>query len=587
MDRIKKILRINIILWVLILSAIITKGQGLNIKTGATMVNKGNLILKGDWINEGTFADTSAMVIFSGTTQTIGGTSASAFNNLTISSGSTTSIISAGQTLDRILLCNGTLNGGGFLTLKSTAKRTALINGTGTGQVPGNVTMQRYLPSGFGYKYFSSPFQASTVSEFGDDMNLAAPFTPFYRYDENRIIGGTPASGWVSYKTTTNLLNPLAGYAVNFGSDPAAKTVDVTGVVNNGNLSFTLYNNNNPYTTGYNLIGNPYPSPIDWDAISGWTKTSIDNALYYFKASTTDQYGGTYSTYIGGVSSDGLATSIIPSMQGFFVHVSTGSYPVTGTLTLDNRVRVTDMTHAFMKKSDEDNSIPLLRLAAKFDDDPASVDPMVIYFDEKAEEEFDSNFDALKLMNTDLKVPNLYAISADGKKLSINALPFYYDTPCTVPLGIKTNKAGNIVFKISFIDDELKRTGIYLNDKLTGTNQNLLTDKEYRLYLDAGEYTDRFSLFMTSIPTEIPEVVPENEPLNILNFQGILKAEINLSNGEEGTLIISNLAGQILFITKVHDSGYFEFNPIIRTGLYIVTLTSGNKRISKKITFQK
>ena len=49
------------------------------------------------------------------------------------------------------------------------------------------------------------------------------------------------------------------------------------------------------YTKGFNLVGNPYPSAIDWDAASGWTKTNIDNAVYYFKASATDQYGGTYS----------------------------------------------------------------------------------------------------------------------------------------------------------------------------------------------------------------------------------------------------------------------------------------------------
>ena len=100
-------------------------------------MNKGNLVLKGDWINDGIFSDTSATVIFSGTTQTIGGTVPSAFNNLTISSGSSTTVISPGQTLSRILLCNGTLDGGGFLTLLSTAIRTALIDGSGTGQVTG------------------------------------------------------------------------------------------------------------------------------------------------------------------------------------------------------------------------------------------------------------------------------------------------------------------------------------------------------------------------------------------------------------------------------------------------------------------
>ena len=159
------------------------------------------------------------------------------------------------------------------------------------------------------------------------------------------------------------------------------------------------------------MSGNPYPSPIDWDAASGWTKTNIDNALYYFRASTTDEYGGTYSTYINGISSDGLATAIIPSMQGFFIHVSDGSYPVTGTLGLNNSVRVTDLTHPFVK-SEEKSSIPLIRLGATFADDTASTDPMVIYFDEKAQTGFDTYLDARKLMNTDYNVPNLYAFGS-------------------------------------------------------------------------------------------------------------------------------------------------------------------------------
>ena len=104
----------------------------------------------------------------------------------------------------------------------------------------------------------------------------------------------------------------------------------MTGVVNNGNFSVTLYNHDNLYTKGFNLVGNPYPSPIDWNA-AGWTKTNIDNALYFFKASTTDQYGGTYSSWIGGISNDGSANmNIIPSMQGFFIHVTDGAFPVTG-----------------------------------------------------------------------------------------------------------------------------------------------------------------------------------------------------------------------------------------------------------------
>jgi hypothetical protein len=70
-------------------------------------------------------------------------------------------------TVSRILLCNGLLETNGKITLLSGGDGTALIDGAGIGTISGNVTMQRYLPTGFGYMYFSSPFTTAKVSELG------------------------------------------------------------------------------------------------------------------------------------------------------------------------------------------------------------------------------------------------------------------------------------------------------------------------------------------------------------------------------------------------------------------------------------
>ena len=82
--------------------------------------------------------------------------------------------------------------------------------------------MQRYLPSGFGYKYLSSPFQAATVNELADDINLAASFPNLYAYDEDNHRDSSGVSiyttGWSKYVTTTNQLAPMKGYAANFGN---------------------------------------------------------------------------------------------------------------------------------------------------------------------------------------------------------------------------------------------------------------------------------------------------------------------------------------------------------------------------------
>ncbi len=551
--------------------------QGLIISSGTILVSQGgNIILTGNTANNGSFINNNNTIYFSGSAQLLSGTTPVVFNNLTIGSGSTSTISTAGQLLTGILLCNGTLNANGNITLLSTSSQTALVDGSGAGQVNGNVTMQRYLASGFGYKYFSSPFQAATVSEFSDNMKLADPFPAFYRYDESRTT-----SGWVTYIDSLAVLNPMEGYAVNFGSADPPLIFDVTGVVNNGSMSTTLFNHNNAYSKGFNLVGNPYPSPVDWDALSGWTKINIDDALYYFEASSADQYGGNYVTYSNGVSSNGLATNLIPSMQGFFVHVTDGTWPVTGTLATDNNVRVTDLTHPFIKS--DLNSRSLIRLSAEFSDDTLSVDPVVIYFDEKATDKFDGQLDALKLMNTDMMVTNLYTIGSDGRRLSISALPIISDTLYTVPLGLTIYRDGNVIFKIRTLEGDIADMEISISDIVAKTEQDLLSDKDYRLDLTYGKYENRFFLNFRNMGTGVREYTGSSDLFGIYCSHGVLLLDINSLPGENGTLVICDLTGKVLSVNKFYEPGHYEFNPGIKNGIYVASFFSGTRKCSKKV----
>lgn len=540
----------------------------------------------------GTITTNATTSIFFGTAGNTGGaaftipsgtfTSVPTINNFTINRTNSLTLGNQMISVHGILLCNGPLNTAGNLTLLSDASATALIDGSGTGQVTGDVTMQRYLPVGFGYKYFSSPFQAATVSEFGDDMDLTFWFPTFYEYDESRT-----SSGWVDYSDPAGVLEPMHGYAVNFGNVSAPNTVDVTGEVNNGSLSLTLCNNNNTYTQGLNLVGNPYPSAIDWDAAAGWTKTNIDDAVYYFKASATDEYGGTYSSYINGISSDGIVSNIIPSMQGFFVHVSDGTYPVTGTLGMNNSVRVNDMTREFSKsaavKGGDTKSVPLIRLATAFEDDTTSTDPMVIYLHDQATESFDSDFDALKLLNTDFMVPNLYATVAGDKKLSINALPSEIEMPLNIPLGLKTNRNGTIKFSLLDIDNYFSNLSLSLYDNLTNERQGLNNDSLYTVTLESGEYHNRFFLEIRNVNTDIHEPSSDNVIFDIYASNNLLKTNIYAVPGNEGILSVFNLTGQVVFKQIIRQPGYYEFSAPALSGIYIINYTSGARTGSRKI----
>lgn len=584
----KKHIRVSVIgpvlrlLVLFLLLPSLSSGQDLRISSGTSLFGSGgDIVVGGNIVNNGSFINRANVVIFAGTIQSLGGAAPAVFENMRIRAGSTTTINTLGQTLSGILKSDGNLIAGGNITLLSVPGRTALIDGSGTGQVTGDLIMQRYLPIAFGYKYFSSPFQGSTVSEFGDDMNLLASFPSFYRYDESRVT-----AGWVNYTNPVNILNPMEGYAVNFGNVLASGTVDIKGTVNNGPLSVTLYNHNNTYTTGFNLVGNPYPSPFDWNAASGWTKNNIDNAIYFFKSGSTDEYVGTYSTYIDGVSSDGEASNIIPSMQGFFIHVSDGTYPVTGTLGMNNAVRVTDQVHPFIK-SGANSDRSLVRLEAGYSDDAASFDPLVIYFEDKATFNFEGQFDALKMFNTDYNVTNFYSFGADGSKLSINALPLQTDTIGMVRLGINIPRDGEIIFRIKLIQGELSGNTVIIYDSISDTRINLFPDKDYRVKLVEGGYTDRFYLDFNEFAITSAVSPEDQDLLKIYSARGSIVAEVNTPVQNYATLRICNLLGQTLFLRRIYESGHHEFRPSLDEGIYLVKFTNENSTSSKKIFFRK
>ena len=550
------------------------------ISSGTSMTaTGGEIVFFTDLTNNGSFSNTGNRVSFNGTNHVLDGISPAEFHNLTIENGNTVTVSSQNNSVDGILLCNGTLYPGGNIILRSTASGTALIDGEGTGQVSGNIKMERYLPDGFGYRYISSPFQSTQAGAFEDDTDLTTGLPLIYRYDESRS-----SSGWVYFSNPTALLNPFQGYAVNLGVQGVPVTIRLTGIPGNGSCSVTLYNHNNPVTKGFSLAGNPYPSPIDWDSPSGWSRTNIDDAVYYFNPSSTDQYGGTYSTYMDGVSSNGTATNIIPSMQGFFVHVSDGAWPVEGSMTINNDARLTDQTHPFAKSGYKEER-SLIRIAAMYSDNEKSSDPFVIYYNDKATANFDGQADALKFFNTDPAIPNFYVFGNDNRGLSINGLPNNGDTLCSLRLGLKTEKDGEIIIKAKDISGIYSNMIINLSDNETGINTDLTGNNEYKVRLPRGDYQNRFFLNFSQVVTDVPETLPYDNLFKAWSSKGILMTDIDPDEKFPAMLKIYDLRGQLMHAEKVTDGGYHEYAPGLNKGIYIVTFESGTRRVPRKIYF--
>jgi hypothetical protein len=551
--------------------------QTLTLTSGTLNIGANTLTINGVInVTTGTLAggnSTNVIIGGSGSSTTL---PAISLNNLTLNRTNGISLGGAVAISGTLTLSSGTLTTGGNLTLISTAAQTALIDGSGTGQVSGNVTLQRYIASAFGYKYISSPFQSATVGQFSPYVNLSASFPAFYRNDETQ-----QSNGWISYTNSSNPLTPTLGYAANLGTSKSIMTISLTGAVNTGTMTApALYNHNNPYTLGFNLVGNPYPSPVDWNASSGWTRTNIDNAIYYFNTSDTNQYYGTYSSYINGVSSDGIANNIIPALQGFFIHVSDGTYPVTGTLVLNNAVRINNLNPVYHKSADVIPK-PMIRLTAGFTDISARQDAVVVYFEDSATLAFDKEFDALKMMNTDDLVPNIFAFSSDEYPLSISAIPASGDSLTSIPLGFSSEHDGMVSLKAGGAGQIPATTFIYLEDREAGVYHDLRINPEYKVFLSSGSYNNRFALIFS-----LKDLRNSTIPIGgVCMYSSGGKLYVNLDPGFEngGELTLYDMLGQTLLQANIKGRGLHEIDPNAETGIYIASFNTNAGTQSKKV----
>ncbi len=482
-------------------------------------------------------------------------------------------------------ITQGDFDAGDDLTLISNATQTALIDGTGSGEVIGNIKMQRYISPAIGYKYFSSPFINSKVGDFSSFVDLTSSFPNFYRYDENRKDSqNRDATGWEAYTASNASLNTMEGYAINFGTAGAAVNVELTGTVNNGNYSVNLINHNGTYTKGFHLMGNPYPSPIDWNSGNGWTRNNIDDAIYFFRAN--DEYTGTYSSYVNGISSsDGKSSNIIPSMQGFFVHVSdpaNGIYPSSGSFGMTNEVRVNDFSQEFIKTSSSEAG--LIRLAASFKD-IYEKDGMVLYFDPASSENFEKDKDALKLLNTNMNVPNIYLL-ADERKLSINAIPYSENKERKLyPLGLKTERAGIIQIHLQEIKNLSENLKVYLIDKQKNKFVNL-REGAYQFQSEIAEYDSRFFLSFSPVVINEPGNV-FSEPFSAIDRNHSIDIRMNLEHHEKGILQVNTINGQLIEVVDVQSGEDIKIEGIKSSGVYLVSFISDKRKFTKKVVIRR
>jgi hypothetical protein len=559
-----------------------------NVSNQTSGVNSGVIFNEGDLIVSGNLTNTSTsnieglgIIELAGSSGTVSGTTETDYvtvsGNYSISAG-------AGNMLRvrKILktMSGGNLNANGNLTLISNATNTAFIDDfTSGGTVSGNVNVQRYVTGGSGYRYLSSPINPSAnlnVTDFGSFVTGAngfeyilspdpSPFPTCWIYDET-FPHENGQVGWISATNASNLLERGRGYAVILSGN---NTVTLTGPVNTGSFSGIDVSNTlspNPSIDGQNLIGNPYPSPILWTELwnlnngTGPTDAALNGIMYRWISS------GTYTGQYGQINSDGVTvngmTNEIALGQAFMVKRNILG---AGPIVYNNNIRTADADNPTFY--DAPVFADLLRIKLVKGN---SADETVIYFTENANDDYDADRDALKSLDQQSTLSNIYSLNSSNE-LAINAMGKFEHNQI-IPLEVRAGSNGIHNIEIAGLSSFDPTALIILEDKTTNQMIDLRNQDNYAVTLNVGTHTGRFYLHFTA-------------PLTIETFEEtchLNDGKIAIKNPSNGSwsATLKNSDGLTIFSEEVLSTEYLFTN--LSSGNYTVDLVHESGYLAQK-----
>jgi hypothetical protein len=422
-------------------------------------------------------------------------------------------------------------------------------------------TVERYISgNSLAWHQLSSPVdEQDIVSEFHESGDAL-------------FVWHEPAQVWVSVSNTTvwptwnvanggDVFTPGKGYLVAYEYTPEKSnpTKVFTGDLNQGGFEVDIFKQAHPDDafTGFNLVGNPYPSAIDWDAPLGWDRSNLVTDEGYAYWVWNDDGSGNYGVYItGGTGTNGVSRYIAP-MQGFWVEAN-----ATGTLGFDNQVR----THAGQMWLKDDPADVLLLYGFKRMPIP-TVMSLHSYFGK----ETDSG-GAAKMFSMLPDAPGLYTPKHD-KNYSISFLTTT-DEHSSVPVAFKPGVEA--LYTLS-----LKVHGnfnhILLEDRKTGFFHNLSNFPEYNFSATPGDDAHRFVLHFKVLG--VNEMV--DDKFHCFYHAGQLFVFNPYKHGMQIRLIDMN--GRLIREQSLNQQGMHKFGLGLPQGVYLVQMISETRTTTGKI----
>lgn len=468
----------------------------------------------------GTFNANSGTIIFNGSAgQSIDGNGADFFN---IDVNKTAGLLTLTSNVDlvgRLTVTSATtVNSNGFLTVISTSDAASGNGSIGRiatgGSVSGNVIVQRFMSDeGVINRYVAFPMSNIPVSQLQDDYSVTGTFTGtsfpcagctlngnsirFY----NETAPGDFSLGYSGFPSNSNTetFTPGRGYlAYMWEASPSFPKVvnqDITGVIVQGDFSYSaaiLSFTSSPAGInhdGWNLLGNPYPSSIQWEDLTdlpgGWTTTTnIDPTVFV----TDNGAGGVFRSYNRVTNVGDLTNGVIAAGQSFWLKANAASPAITITESAK-----ASATGVFFRRKPSVSPHLIVSLSSG-----SIKDNSFIVFHEGATRGYDLQYDALKFqpMLTEMAGPgfDVALLDDENRRLAMHAVATLNESD-VIPLSVRVTEPGEYQLSFASQGDVSYADNLFLIDHFLNTSTQIELGKQYTVLVESpGTEAGRFAI---------------------------------------------------------------------------------------------
>jgi len=466
-------------------------GKNLAIQSGPVNISNVNFQVGGDvTMSPNTTSGSRVTLGLNGTADQSVDVNGFTFGNLTINNPShnITLVSALNITGDVSIGSSGTtLISNGNLRLLST-NDDGYTNDASISTIPsgssivGNVVVDRYMSNdGDIYRYISSPVANYPVSSLQTDVPVYGGFVgastcPGVGCTNSMYYYNASNSAYVPFpsdqQTTSVTLEAGRGYATFLNqSTSGAVTIHWNGAINQGSINIPVAFNSASPSSSWNLVGNPYPSTVDWNKGqvdgTGWAFSNVAQSI-----AVRDNATGVFQYYPDDMGNETFNSGQIAKGQAFWIR-TTGPNP---TLQINENAKVIDEGTFYRQALPEAGDRIVLSLAS------GSISDRTYFKIVKnaSANELD-NYDAPKMTNTGASSLNLSTLS-NGMAMAINATNEVVcgDTIRIKMMGANSKQLAAGTYKFSFAASGIMSAHAWmLHDSYLNKTTDISKDGEY------------------------------------------------------------------------------------------------------------